>query len=120
LAARSNNKTELNSFCTVFAKTEIMKWLIEGMSIEDISKGVYLSIANRVAKLRIKPDAPVYLIGGVVAFHPYLVDILEKKIKQKVLTVEFSQFMCALGAARIAKQHYALSEKENKIEQNIL
>ncbi len=120
LAARSNNKTELNSFCTVFAKTEIMKWLIEGMSVEDISKGVYLSIANRVAKLRIKPDAPVYLIGGVVAFHPYLMDILEKKVNQKVETVEHSQFMCALGAAMIAKQHFTQADQEISVEQKIL
>lgn len=120
LAARSNNKTELNSFCTVFAKTEIMKWLIEGMSVEDISKGVYLSIANRVAKLRIKPGAPVYLIGGVVAFHPYLIDILEKKLSEKVETVEHSQFMTALGAAVYAKQNVAVLENENITEHKIL
>jgi 2-dehydropantoate 2-reductase len=119
-AARSNNKNELNSFCTVFAKTEIMKWLIEGMSVEDISKGVYLSIANRVAKLRITPGVPVFLVGGVIAYHPYLKDILEEKLKQKVETVEIPQFMGALGAALIAKQHYHSSEnkkaEESKIE----
>lgn len=120
LAARSNNKNELNSFCTVFAKTEIMKWLIDGMSVEDISKGVYLSIANRVAKLRVKADAPVFLIGGVVAFHPYLMDILEKKLTVRVETVEHSQFMCAMGAAHFAKQQYAVVEKENAAEHKIL
>jgi predicted CoA-substrate-specific enzyme activase len=106
LAARSQNKTELNSFCTVFAKTEIMKWLIEGMSVEDISKGVYLSIVNRVAKLRISPGSPVYLIGGVIAYHPYLREILELKLKQKVEPVENPQFMASLGAAIIAKQNF--------------
>ncbi len=120
LAARSNNKTELNSFCTVFAKTEIMKWLIEGMSVEDISKGVYLSIANRVAKLRIKPGAPVILIGGVVAFHPYLMDILEKKLNEKVETVEHSQFMTALGAAIYAKQNAEVLENDKVTEHKIL
>lgn len=120
LAARSSNKTELNSFCTVFAKTEIMKWLIEGMSVEDISKGVYLSIANRVAKLRIKPGAPVILIGGVVAFHPYLMDILEKKLNEKVETVEHSQFMTALGAAIYAKQNAEVLENDKVTEHKIL
>src|ERR1017187_3292983 len=88
LAARSSAQTELNSFCTVFAKTEIMKWLIDGMSVEDIAKGVYLSIANRVAKLRITAGDPVFLIGGVIAFHPYLKNILEEKLKVDVHLVE--------------------------------
>ena len=117
LAARSSNKSELNSFCTVFAKTEIMKWLIDGMSVEDIAKGVYLSIANRVAKLRIVTNDPIYLIGGVIAFHPYLKDILETKFNQKVLMVENSQFMGALGAALLAKQNYIKDEKEKDIKQ---
>ncbi len=102
LAARSTNKNELNSFCTVFAKTEIMKWLIEGMSVEDIAKGVYLSIANRVAKLRVIPDAPIYLVGGVIAYHPYLREVLEDKLKVPISLVEVPQFMGALGAARTA------------------
>jgi len=38
LAEHSAYDKELNSFCTVFAKTEIMKWIIEGMTIRD-SKG---------------------------------------------------------------------------------
>lgn len=116
LAARSNNKNELNSFCTVFAKTEIMKWLIDGMSVEDIAKGVYLSIANRVAKLRIVNDEPIYLIGGVIAFHPYLKDILSTKLNQKVLMVENPQFMGALGAALLAKQSYINGENEKDIK----
>ncbi len=102
LAARSNNKHELNSFCTVFAKTEIMKWLIDGMSIEDISKGVYLSIANRVAKLRISKGYPIYMIGGLIAFHPYLINILEEKLDQKIVMPQNPQFMASLGAALIA------------------
>jgi 2-dehydropantoate 2-reductase len=111
LAARSSAQTELNSFCTVFAKTEIMKWLIEGMSVEDIAKGVYLSIANRVAKLRITAGDPVFLIGGVIAFHPYLKTILEEKLKVDVHLVENPQFMAALGAALIAKKQFEIGEK---------
>jgi 2-dehydropantoate 2-reductase len=47
LAAKSHFNKELNSFCTVFAKTEIMGWLFNGVAKEDIAKGIYLSIANR-------------------------------------------------------------------------
>jgi predicted CoA-substrate-specific enzyme activase len=120
LAARSNNKNELNSFCTVFAKTEIMKWLIDGMSVEDISKGVYLSITNRVAKLRIQPDAPVFLVGGVIEFHPYLREILREKLKQSITIVEHPQFMGALGAAWIARKQSVMNDREKDQEEKII
>lgn len=35
MASRSNFAKELNSFCTVFAKTEIMKWLFDDVPIEE-------------------------------------------------------------------------------------
>lgn len=38
-ASLSNFDKELNSFCTVFAKTEIMNWIFDGKSIPDISRG---------------------------------------------------------------------------------
>jgi predicted CoA-substrate-specific enzyme activase len=112
LAARSNSKSELNSFCTVFAKTEIMKWLIDGMSVEDISKGVYLAITNRVTKLRLAPGLPVYLVGGVTAYHPYLGHVLGEKVKQKMESVENPQFMAAFGAALMARDMFHTEKKE--------
>lgn len=106
MASKSDFKKELNSFCTVFAKTEIMGWLFEGRSIEDISKGIYISIANRVSKLRIDLSVPVYLIGGVIAHHPYLNTLLEEKIKQQIFIIENPQYVIAYGAALIAKTVY--------------
>jgi len=106
LAAKSKNVGELNSFCTVFAKTEITSWLIDGKPVEDIARGIYVSIANRIAKLRLDPAAPIFMIGGVIAHHPYMRVILEEKYKQPVLIVENSQNVVSLGAALIAKQQY--------------
>ena len=53
LAATSDFQKELNSFCTVFAKTEIMKWIFEEVPIKDLARGIYISIVNRIAKIRI-------------------------------------------------------------------
>jgi 2-dehydropantoate 2-reductase len=119
LAARSNNRNELNSFCTVFAKTEIMKWLMEGMSVEDISKGVYLSIANRVNKLRIKPGVPVFLTGGVIAYHPYLKELLSERFGQPVDVTAHPQFMAALGAASLARRHHRSARAAEQDERKI-
>ncbi len=102
LAMKSTYSKELNSFCTVFAKTEIMTWLFEGLPVEDIAKGIYLSIVNRVAKLRIDPLLPVYIIGGVIHYHSYLKNLLQERYKKEVDIVEHPQFIVSFGAALYA------------------
>lgn len=116
LAAKSSYKKELNSFCTVFAKTEIMSWLFEGLPVEDIAKGIYLSILNRVIKLRIDPASPVFLIGGVIAWHPYLKNLLQEKLQKEVQIIDKPQFAVSYGAALFAKEAFQKGiTKENDI-----
>ncbi len=115
LAAKSSFKKELNSFCTVFAKTEIMSWQFEGLSVEDIAKGIYISILNRVLKLRIDPLSPIYLIGGVIAYHPFLKNLLQEKFIKEVYIIEKPQHTVSFGAALYAKETFE-KENENKIK----
>ncbi len=123
LASKSEYNKELNSFCTVFAKTEIMNWLFNGVSIQDISKGIYLSLANKVARLRVDPSVNSYMIGGVIAHHPYLRTLLEETLSQEIQVLEKPQHIVAFGAALIAKHNFLQklekSDKELKIIDNI-
>ncbi len=105
MASKSNFIKELNSFCTVFAKTEIMKWLLEDVPVEDIAKGIYISIVNRIAKIRMDKDLPIYLIGGVAAYHPFLKNVMEEKFNAKVVVPDKPQFITAFGAAALAKKY---------------
>src|ERR1035437_5785188 len=115
LASKSTFSKELNSFCTVFAKTEIMSWMFEGLPIEDIAKGIYISIVNRITKLRIDPTAPVYMIGGVIAHHPALQTLLQERYKKEVGVVEKPQFVVSFGAALYAKDATAKTDSLEKI-----
>lgn len=110
LASLSKYEQELNSFCTVFAKTEIMNWIFEGMSLEDISRGVYNSIANKIAKMRIDPGIPTYMIGGVIAHHPFLATILNEKFNLSINLVENPQHVVAYGAAVLAQKAFLKKE----------
>ncbi len=110
LASKSNFAKELNSFCTVFAKTEIMKWLFDDVPIEDVAKGIYISIVNRISKIRMDKELPIYLIGGVSQYHPYLKNVMEEKFNSKVIVPENPQLISAFGAAILAKKR---SEKIN-------
>ncbi len=121
LASLSNYDKELNSFCTVFAKTEIMNWVFEGMKTQDIARGIYISIANKVAKMRLDPGIPTYMIGGVIAHHPYLKVLLNEKFDKDIQIIENPQFVVSFGAALIAKQTYNRDEnktKEKELQEN--
>ncbi|MCB0483331.1 MAG: 2-dehydropantoate 2-reductase [Flavobacteriales bacterium] len=114
LASLSSYDKELNSFCTVFAKTEIMNWIFDGMSCEDISRGIYLSIANKVAKMRLDPGIPTFMVGGVIAHHPYLKTILSEKFSKEIAITEAPQHIVSYGAAIIAMNTYRkLNDKKN-------
>ncbi len=111
LASLSNYNKELNSFCTVFAKTEIMNWIFDGMNAHDISRGIYNSIANKVAKMRLDPGIPTYMIGGVIAHHPYLRVLLNEKFNKDIQVIETPQHVVSYGAAIMAQQNFVRQNK---------
>ena len=115
LAESSEYDKELNSFCTVFAKTEIMNWVFDGMKKQDIARGIYISIANKVAKMRLLPGIPTYMVGGVVAHHPYLSTILSEKFSKDIKTVNEPQHIVSLGAALLAKQNWLMQNTKESI-----
>lgn len=115
LASLSTYDKELNSFCTVFAKTEIMNWIFDGMSLQDIARGIYISIANKVAKMRLDPGIPTYMIGGVIAHHPYLKTLLAEKFNKKIEIMDHPQFIVSHGAAVIAMQTHQKKNKQSAV-----
>lgn len=119
LAMKSTYTKELNSFCTVFAKTEIMSWLFEGLPVEDIAKGIYHSIVNRVVKLRIDPLLPVYIIGGVIEYHSCLKKLLQEHYKKEVDIVGKPQFIVSFGAALYALDSASKTDLTEKKREGI-
>jgi 2-dehydropantoate 2-reductase len=116
LASKSTFSKELNSFCTVFAKTEIMSWLFDGISVGDMSKGIYISLANKVSRLRVDTNVPSYMIGGVIEYHPYLKTLLEEKFLSEVNILEKPQHVVSFGAALIAKQFYLKQLQKEELQ----
>jgi len=118
LAEHSEYDKELNSFCTVFAKTEIMQWIMDGMSVQDIARGIYISIGNKVAKMRLDPGVPTLMIGGVIAHHPYLKTLLSEKFDKHLEVQDHPQYVVSQGAALIALQNFYKKYKEpNSLEE---
>jgi len=99
LAKTARGTKIINSFCTVFAKTEILGWKFAGVPIEEIARGIYLSIVSRINKLPVRRNLPIILCGGVIAYHSYLGELLSEEFGAKVKIAPDSQYLVALGAA---------------------
>jgi predicted CoA-substrate-specific enzyme activase len=103
LARDAEESVPLSSFCTVFAKTEILAHLRRGVEVGGIVRGAFESVVDRI--LEMDPlEGKVMLTGGVVAFNPTIREILAEKLGRDVTVPEHPQFTGALGAALTARR----------------
>ncbi len=108
LAASAERAVHLGSFCTVFAKTEILAHLRRGEAVAGIVRGAFESVITRLAEMAAL-QGELVLTGGVVAHNPCIADLLTQKVGSGV-TVSVSphpQFTGALGAALTAQGQLA-------------
>jgi predicted CoA-substrate-specific enzyme activase len=122
LAAEETGYHPLNSFCTVFAGTEILDCMKKKIPLPKLIRGMYASVAERVREMA-GLAAPVYLSGGVVAHHPLLPDIFKSVLGFGVVPAPQPQYLAALGIAVHAKEHY-MAQKQglphlNKIDETV-
>ncbi|MBU1054920.1 MAG: ATPase [Proteobacteria bacterium] len=101
LARQSVDTVELGSYCTVFSATEVLGKIRQGKNVPDIIKGLFLSVIKRVLEMDSLGDN-VVMTGGVVAYNPFLVKMMEKIIGRKILLPEYPQLTGAIGAALYA------------------
>jgi len=103
LARKATGDVELGSFCTVFAKTELLKLIAQGTPLPEIAKAAFRSVVMRVLEMDPLSGQPV-MTGGVVAHNPIIVELLSEAIDHKVLVPDHPQFTGAYGAALIAQE----------------
>jgi predicted CoA-substrate-specific enzyme activase len=103
LAQQASGDVELGSFCTVFAKTELLKLIAAGTPLTEIAKAAYRSVVKRI--LEMDPLAGrVVMTGGVAAHNPIIVALLGEALGRKVLVPDHPQHTGALGAALIGAE----------------
>ncbi len=104
LAMRSTATSVVNSYCTVFAGTEVLERIKAGQPREDISMGLFRSIASRVFEMIAAHDGPVAATGGVVAHCRAMVRGLEEVLETRILQPPLPQHAGAYGAALLARE----------------
>lgn len=101
LAADAGEAPPLNSFCTVFAATEVLDRAQRGEPLERLARGAYASVAARVAEVG-ELEAPVRLCGGFVAHHPVFLPVLRAAVPGEIAVVPRPKFFAAWGAFLLA------------------
>ena len=103
LASRSDTSLSLNSFCTVFAATEVLARIREGVPVEDLARATFRSVVKRI--LESHPlDGEVVLTGGVVAHNAVVVEMIGESCPAQLSLPPDPQLVGALGAALFARK----------------
>jgi activator of 2-hydroxyglutaryl-CoA dehydratase len=96
----------INSMCTVFAESEVIGLINQGVSRNAIIAGIDASIARRTASMvaGLNPQPPIVFTGGV-ALNPDIVARLEAELRQNIVVPKDGIYAGALGAALLAWEH---------------
>ena len=98
----------VSSTCTVFAESEVISQLSNGVPRENIVAGVHKSVATKTCALVRRCgelQQQVVMCGGV-AKNPGAVDAVEKELGTKITVAPNPQLTGALGAALLAYESY--------------
>jgi predicted CoA-substrate-specific enzyme activase len=110
VARSSMRAAPLNSYCTVFASTEMLSRIRTGEAREDLVLGAYESVVRRVVEMA-NLTGTLVLTGGVVAFHPIVAELMAKETGAVVKVPPDPHLVGALGAALVARE---LGERMSK------
>jgi (R)-2-hydroxyacyl-CoA dehydratese activating ATPase len=111
LALKANNPQPISSVCAVLAESEIINLVSSGVSIEDILRGIYDSLAERAVTLlrRVGLGNELTFIGGV-ARQQGMVKALESRLGMPVHVPADADYVCAIGAAVLGlRRHTSVS-----------
>jgi len=108
LSLKSQERIEFNTGCAVFAETEVISRIAEGVTKEDLLAGIHRALAAQIStlveRLGIEED---YAVVGGGAKDIALVKALEDIAGLKLLVPDEPQLTAAIGAAIIAREELA-------------
>lgn len=103
MARKAKKRVKIGSYCTVFASTEILSLIRSGVSPEEMARGVFESVVDRVMEM-MTLTPPVVLCGGVVAYNSIIADIFRERVSGEVIIAPNPQLTGAYGAALYARK----------------
>ncbi|MFQ5829456.1 MAG: acyl-CoA dehydratase activase [Candidatus Methylomirabilia bacterium] len=100
LSLQADSPQSISSVCAVLAESEIINHLTAGVSVENILRGIHVSLANRaLALLKRVGLAPELTVIGGVARQAGMVKALEETLGMAVNVPSQPELVGAVGAA---------------------
>jgi predicted CoA-substrate-specific enzyme activase len=105
ISLQAREPRQVSSTCTVFAESEVVTLVAEGVNREDIVAGLHAAIAKRTMSMvnRLGLVSPVAMAGGV-AKNKGVVKALEEELGEALIVPSEPQIVGALGAALLAME----------------
>ncbi len=117
LAAVSKTVVPISGVCAVFAESEVINHLSQGMSPSDIMYGSIVSLVARSVQLlkRVGMNPEFTLIGGILRFES-MSHVVREQIKTEVNVAEgdLVQYVSALGAAILGYRRFGKLQSEGQ------
>lgn len=101
-AMRSTNPVQISSVCAVFAESEVINHLSNGVPAEDIMRGSMLALGGRAVQLMRRVGfEPEFMLAGGMTRNAAMIDALEKHLKAPLHVAPdgLGQLNGAMGAA---------------------
>jgi len=107
LSLQARKQISISSMCTVFAESEVVSLIAQGVNRRDIIGGIHDSIASRIYRMakRLHIEPEITFSGGV-AKNPGMVAALKRRFKVPINLPDEPQIVGALGAALIARDSF--------------
>lgn len=103
--SRGAEPVQISSMCTVFAESEVISLLAQGVEKERIIAGIHLSVARRIAGMAERlGKGEVILFTGGVAKNEGVKEYLSRELRREIITLPESQLAGAIGAALLAQE----------------
>lgn len=122
LLALAKQSVPISGVCAVFAESEVVSHLSEGVPPEEIMCGAILSLTDRSVQLmkRIQSEPEYTLIGGILRWES-MANVIRERLQTEVNVPEgeMPQFTAALGCAILGHLRLRMLKVENKIESNL-
>lgn len=116
LVATSKEAIPISGVCAVFAESEVINHLSQGVAPADIMHGAIVSLVGRSVQLmkRVRMEPEFTLIGGILRFSR-MVDVVREQLNSEVNVPEgdLVQFTSAFGAAILGQRRLRKLEEEH-------
>ncbi|HEX5635419.1 MAG TPA: BadF/BadG/BcrA/BcrD ATPase family protein, partial [Gemmatimonadales bacterium] len=107
LVATSKDATSISGVCAVFAESEVINHLSQGVPPADIMHGAIVSLVGRSVQLmkRVQMEPEFTLIGGILRFET-MARVVREALQSDVNVPEgdLVQFVSAYGAALLGQR----------------